>query len=650
VDNLGYRANHKEPGKQGQALPFTNTPFSPVQADDMETSPAHTSILDGYEFGEKIGEGGMAAVYRGQQLSLRRPVAIKMLNQQMAKHSQVYEAFEREAVIIARLNHPNIIHVIDRGITHLGNGGQGRPFFIMEFIDGIDLARLIQEGHLPLQKKIEICLQICKALSYAHKNGVIHRDVKPGNVIVDEDFNVKVLDFGIALFYQDENVHRDEFRRHDNPGKHGSQAQPNHALGLQDGSERDVMGTFNYMAPELNASAAQATALSDIYSLGVIMYELFAGHLPSHSQRLQAPKETPLPASVASLVMRCLSPEPQKRPRSMIELHDQLLVLLRGAHLDKQRVKRANDSINNRKTFSLLDIIREQTDSAVYLFIEKHSGHQFVVKKTTGDYSGFETGQHLAQLSHRNIVRVHGTSKNERAFIVVTDYQRGGSLQERLVQAYKVENFLLVARQICRGLAFAHQHNIVHGNLRPSNILFDENDVVKVGDFGLSHHVESSQSSKAQALATAFSVKDEPHCPQKDLYACGVIFHLMLLSALPRFHNDELQTGRAFKRLPEDLQHLLQNLLQRNLVQRYKNVQQILADFEKLSDAMPTQVWSKAPKPGMFMPANNKKKVLLLLLCVLLTLLAANAGFFAAIGEFGLSSALIDTVKSFFGI
>jgi len=603
---------------QGQFYPRARTelvmPVLPDELGEEESGFERRSILDGYEFGEKIGEGGMASVFKGMQLSLRRPVAIKMLNQQMAKHSQVYEAFEREAVIIARLNHPNIIHVIDRGIRYHGNSEQGQPFFIMEFIDGIDLARLMSEGQLPLQKKLDICVQICKALSYAHKNGVIHRDVKPGNIIVDQDFNVKVLDFGIALFFESKS-----------PGD-DSATTPN-AVGLQDGSERDVMGTLNYMAPELNASAAKATALSDIYSLGVIMYELFAGQLPNQAQRLKAPKDTPLPNTVAPLIMRCLSPETDKRPRSMIDLHDQLLVLLRGSHLDKKRVQRANDSINNKKTFSLLDIIREQADSAVYLFIEKNSGNQFVVKKSSGHDQGLDTGKQLSQLSHRNIVRVHGVSKNERAYIVVMDYQRGGSLQERLAKPFTLATFLPVARQLLNALAFSHKHHIIHGNLRPSNILFDENDVVKVSDFGLSHHVDNNQNNKAQQFAAAFAVKDEPSCPQGDLYACGVIFHLMLLGALPRHNNGQLQVGRAFKRLPENLQTVLFGLLVQQLPSRYKDATTVLRDLEVFSNAMPTQVWTPTEPVVEQKNTGRKKKVLLLLLVVLLALVAGNVGF-----------------------
>jgi serine/threonine-protein kinase len=152
--------------------------------------------IGGYEVIEKIGEGGMSIVYKGRQVSLNRPVAIKVLPRKLMDQHDLLERFKRESVIIARLNHPNIIHVIDRGITP-----KGMPYFVMEYVEGTSLARAIREGNLDANRKMDLIIQTCKALSYAHKNGVIHRDIKPANVLIDANGNVLVLDFGIAKFY-----------------------------------------------------------------------------------------------------------------------------------------------------------------------------------------------------------------------------------------------------------------------------------------------------------------------------------------------------------------------------------------------------------------------------------------------------------------
>ncbi len=153
--------------------------------------------IGNYKITTKIEEGGMAVVYQGIQESLGRPVAIKVLKHQFMKEALVVDYFNRESLIIARLIHPNIIHVIDRGLTD-----NGMPYFVMDYIKGTDTARLIMKGGLKFNRKLDIVVQTCKALAYAHKNGVIHRDIKPANILIDTEGNAVVTDFGIAQFYQ----------------------------------------------------------------------------------------------------------------------------------------------------------------------------------------------------------------------------------------------------------------------------------------------------------------------------------------------------------------------------------------------------------------------------------------------------------------
>ncbi|WP_461395447.1 serine/threonine-protein kinase, partial [Deferrisoma sp.] len=205
------------------------------------------SEVGNYRIAGRIGQGGMATVYKGIQASLDRPVAIKVISKNLAEDPELRERFLRESHIIARLAHPNIIHVIDRGITR-----DGRPFFVMEYVEGTDLARWIREGGLDANRRLDLMTQVCKALAYAHKNGVVHRDIKPGNILVDLDGNARVLDFGIAQF-------ADEALEGDATG-----------AGV-------VMGTLAYMSPEQRVDSRAVTPASDIYSLGVVLYELFAG-------------------------------------------------------------------------------------------------------------------------------------------------------------------------------------------------------------------------------------------------------------------------------------------------------------------------------------------------------------------------------------
>jgi len=140
----------------------------------------------------KIGQGGIAEIFRACQESLGRDVAIKILFPKFCNDPEILRRFERESVVIARLNHPNIVHVIDKGKA--GN----RYYFVMEYVDGTSLREVIDSPNIPLRTKLDMIAQMCKALDYAHKNGVIHRDIKPANILIDRQGNPRVADFGIA--------------------------------------------------------------------------------------------------------------------------------------------------------------------------------------------------------------------------------------------------------------------------------------------------------------------------------------------------------------------------------------------------------------------------------------------------------------------
>ncbi|MEI6127769.1 MAG: serine/threonine-protein kinase, partial [Pseudomonadota bacterium] len=277
----------------------------------------------------KIGEEGMATVYKGLQISLNRPVAVKVLSKNVAARAGILERFKKESLIIARLNNPYIIHVIDRGITP-----EGMPYFVMEYIEGTDLARAIQGGSLDFNRKLELMVQICKAVAYAHKNGVIHRDIKPGNVLIDADGNARMLDFGIAQFYDED----EGDAGHTRPGV--------------------IMGTLPYMSPEQMASADNVTMLSDLYSLGVLMYELFTGVKPVGRFKLPGEIDRTIPRPLEEIIMTCMDQEPINRPASGDDIKDRLLKLLQGAHLATAQRERATQGIttNIENKFALLDV------------------------------------------------------------------------------------------------------------------------------------------------------------------------------------------------------------------------------------------------------------------------------------------------------
>lgn len=205
-----------------------------------------TTIGGRYRLDEKIGDGGVATVYRGTDLSLDRPVAVKILKQEYTGDSELVERFRREARAAAKLTHPNIVQIFDTGSEN------GSHFIVMEYLPEPDLKHIIEEyAPLPIRKVLQVAVECCRALSYAHRNGIVHRDVKPHNILFTDDGHVKLSDFGIAA-----------------------------AIGERGTTEEGmVLGSAHYISPE-QAQGRAAGPQSDLYSLGIVMYEALTGELP----------------------------------------------------------------------------------------------------------------------------------------------------------------------------------------------------------------------------------------------------------------------------------------------------------------------------------------------------------------------------------
>lgn len=505
--------------------------------------------IGAYEIIEKVGQGGMCVVYRGRQVSLDRPVAIKVLSDKLTDHAEILERFNRESIIIARLNHPNIIHVIDRGITP-----EGMPYFVMEYVEGVDLAQTIKAGALDTNRKLDIIIQVCKALSYAHRNGVIHRDIKPANVLIDAEGNAQVLDFGISKILGE-------------TGGDGKATRP----GV-------ILGTVSYMSPEQQDSTSRVTAASDLYSLGVIMYELLTGIRPAGKFRPPSEIDPDIPKPLEDIIHRCLEPDPQDRFSSADEIKDRLLRLLQGAHLLSAQRERARQGLSNiGEKFSLLDVIKENPHGAVLLYQDKVDQRLLVIKKRINTTEGLSEAKLLTSLKHKNIVNIVGASGSERLFIIVMEYLSGGSLNDRLIQPLPWGEALRTAREICEGLSFAHRNRIVHGNLRPSNILFTESGQAKITDFGLAEHYLSEADG-----TNWYNVFCDPKLPRADIFAAGTIIYEMLTGSVPVWKGTQVVPNEYFLRLPAELQQMVTWMLSRDDDSWRVSFDQVIAEIDTL--------------------------------------------------------------------
>jgi len=273
-----------------------------------------TLLLNRYKLLEKIGEGGMGIVYKAKCTLLNRFVAVKILKSELSDDEDFITRFKREANSIASLSHTNIVNVYDVGSENNIN------FIVMEHINGKTLKQIIKEnGRLNSLNTVNIALQISKALQYAHKNNIIHRDIKPDNILITEDNIVKLTDFGIAKVADAETIT----------------------------NSNKIIGSVHYFSPE-QAQGKLVDCRTDIYALGVVMYELITGQVPfngetsisvaiMHLQEIVIPPNkviTDTPENINTIILKALEKEPINRFQTAKELTEILKALKENSNLE----------------------------------------------------------------------------------------------------------------------------------------------------------------------------------------------------------------------------------------------------------------------------------------------------------------------------
>jgi eukaryotic-like serine/threonine-protein kinase len=295
-------------------------------------SLADGTRLEHYEIVGPLGAGGMGEVYRAVDTKLRREVALKILPLKFAADSSRLARFEREAHLLAQLNHPNIAAIY--GLEHVDN----IRFLVLELADGPTLSDRLKSGPIELGEALRIASGIAEALEAAHEKGVVHRDLKPGNIKITPQGKVKVLDFGLAKALSDPEPASGMKSGESKPGDPGAQS----TVTLQETRAGVVMGTAAYMSPE-QAEAKPTDKRSDVWSFGVVMYEMLSGkrcfdgkstshiivHLLENEPDWQALPES-VPAGLRLLLERCLEKDPAKRLRDVGDLRLQLEGMARG--------------------------------------------------------------------------------------------------------------------------------------------------------------------------------------------------------------------------------------------------------------------------------------------------------------------------------
>jgi serine/threonine protein kinase len=510
--------------------------------------------LANFRFERVIGRGGMGVVYFGADVLLHRPVAIKVIDARY-RHDPAYTArLVREARAVAAWRHENIVQVYYAGEE------AGLTYFAMEYVDGPDLGKEIArhaaaDQLMPRHDVLRIGRAVAAALDYAHERGVIHRDVKPSNVLLADDGRVVLTDFGVAV-----DTHRE--------------------------SASEVIGTAHYMSPEQARRATDVVPQSDLYSLGVILYELLTGAVPFDDlssttvalQHLTQPPPPPreinprLNVETERVLLRALHKSPSKRYASGKTLIDALDKALPASRSVTRRPKALPTQPSRTQQAAAAptpdtlgaDLVGRQLDeyrvdallgrggmARIYRGFDTRNKRHVAIKvidtrfQTDPTYlARFEReARAIAQLDHPGVVKLYHYGEADGRLYMAMQLIEGENLHA-LLAAHRNQRKRLppkdmrrIVRDVCAALDYIHGRGVIHRDVKPSNVVFDRRGRAVLADFGLALLAETETRGEIfgspHYVAPEQAMSSANASPQSDLYSVGVILYEMVTGQLP---------------------------------------------------------------------------------------------------------------------
>jgi serine/threonine protein kinase len=538
--------------------------MDPITGDwpaPTDTVTADWPTVPGYEILEELGRGGMGVVYKARQVSLKRLVALKLIRDAALASPEERARFQIEAEAAARMRHPNIVAIYDIG-EHAG-----RPYFAMELIEGGSLDKQLVGQSLPARQTAELIYSVALAVQHAHAQKVVHRDLKPANILLHKEqsestpaelgagkpaadsasilqassFVPKITDFGLAKRLDSDST----------------------AL-TRDGA---VLGTASYMAPEqAEGRSREIGPAVDVYALGAILYELLTGRPPFQTdswnqtvqQVLHADPERPtrlqpdVPRDLETICLKCLEKEPSQRYASAGELADDLSRFLKGQPVaavplgERERLER----LAGREGYQIVGVLASGPRSRVYHALEGPLKQAVVLKVFRAGIctrEEWETWLRRAAdvwacLTHPNIVPVRRASWWDGSPCLIFEYVPHGSLAGKLTgQPHPIREALRLVEQLTEIVGYLHRQGVVHGNLKPTNVLFAADGIPRVADIPLTigwfQRPQLVDDRDAGALSyvapeLAREPAGEPR-PYTDIYGLGMILYELLTGRPP---------------------------------------------------------------------------------------------------------------------
>jgi serine/threonine protein kinase/tetratricopeptide (TPR) repeat protein/TolB-like protein len=594
-----------------------------VPVQKLTSSESGTSLQPGVMLGERyeilksLGEGGMGAVYKARDHELDRMVALKVIRPELAGHPDILRRFKQELILARQVTHKNVVRIFDLGTA------DGRKFITMDFIEGRDLKSILNErGKISAIEAVPIVQQICRGLEAAHAEGVVHRDLKPQNIMVDDAGRVWLMDFGLARSMELSGLTR---------------------TGV-------LMGTPDYMSPE-QARAEKVDARSDLFSLGIIFFEMLTGRLPFQADTLMAKLlqrvqqravavteiDPAIPPEVSAVVSKCLEPDITKRYQTIREVLDDLSGGARSISSSSSASSSASGSSTRAPSesspISLVElgpgsqfgpryrieaVIGEGGMGKVYKAYDSDLDRTVALKlvrpelaKDGNSLQRFKQELLLAsRISHRNILRIHDLGDVDGVKFISMAFVQGMDLHDLIAKQGRLptERAVNIAKQLAGALEAAHAEGVVHRDLKPRNVLIDVDDHIYISDFGLAKSLDADKTGMTrvgEVLGTPRYMSPEQAESKaadnrSDIYSLGIILYEMLTGEVPFTGESSLQVMFQHVQqqpkdprllnpeMPEYLATIILKCLEKDPALRYQSAKDLLQDLE--SGTPPTRI------------------------------------------------------------
>jgi serine/threonine protein kinase len=480
-----------------------------------------------YRIMDEVGRGSVSTAYLARDVAEGRVVALKVIHPDLVSEGQFLRRFQREAKLLARLNCPQAVTLLDHGKD------AGQSFIILEYVPGKTVTAILEEeGALEIERALDIAQQVAQCLVAADKVGIVHRDIRPSKIMVTTKGRVKVMDFGIAK-----------------------------GVDLSRLTATGTLGSPHYLSPEL-AEGKEADIRSDIYSLGVMLFEMLIGERPYDAdnavdivlKHLQDPipslqeLDKEIPAEVDELVAKCLAKDPADRFQTPVDLIEAINKASRKAEgLPAPGMENALSG-HTLGQYRLMERLGRGGMATVYKAYQPSLDRHVAVKVLPTylahdpDFAArFEReARAIAKLNHPNILPVHDYGQKGDLVYIVMRYVPGGTLKEMLDQPLDLDTTVEIITQVGRALDYAHKQDILHRDVKPSNILMAEGKWALLSDFGLAKMVGASVQITKTGTGMGTPAYMSPEQAQgtgtdarSDIYSLGIVLFEMLTGRVP---------------------------------------------------------------------------------------------------------------------